>query len=173
MEEEYNLPPIQEDIIFPESSLKDVTTSKYAILTNSEYITLNHALSTAKGYDLVNDTARCFPIVPKLAKVDIVDETFKLACVALVDAEAQEKFPELLTGIELVESYTPAETTVEELVAEGLTQAQIDWEIDHLRFFHDGLKVVWLESESPSPQMEPILEELGNELTLVVVDNEK
>lgn len=148
-------------------------TSKYAILTNGKYIALNHALSTAKGYDLANDTARCFPIVPTLAKIDIQeDETFSLACVAMIDIEAQERFPELLTGIELVESYIPAETTVDELVAEGLTQAQIDWEIDHLRFFHDGLKVVWLESEAPSLDKEPVLKELGNELTLIVVDDE-
>lgn len=148
-------------------------TSKYALLTNGEYIALNHALSTAKGYDLEKSTARCFPIVPQLAKVDIQeDETFSLACVALIDIEAQERFPELLTGIELVEPYIPAETTVEELVAEGFTQAQIDWEIDHLRFFNDGLKIVWLESESPSVDKEPILEELGNKLTIIVVDNE-
>lgn len=152
-------------------------TSKYALLSVADYIKLNHSLSTAKGYDLVKDTARCFQIVPELAKVDIVTdsegvETFSLACVALIDIEAQERFPELLTGIELVESYIPAETTVEELIAEGLTTAQVDWELDHLRFYNDGLKVVWLESEAPSPEKEPICEELGEKLTLIVIDNE-
>lgn len=152
-------------------------TSKYALLSAADYIKLNHALSIAKGYDLVKDTARCFTIVPQLAKVDIVVdaqgvETFGLMCVALIDAEAQEKFPELLTGIELIESYIPAETSIEELIAEGLTQPVIDWELEHLRFFHEGLKVVWLESEAPSPEKEPILEELGNKLTVIVVDNE-
>ena len=44
-------------------------TSKFALLTTAEYIKLNHALSVAKGYDLEKDTARCFPIVPQLAKV--------------------------------------------------------------------------------------------------------
>ena len=134
-------------------------TSKYALLSVADYIKLNHALSIAKGYDLEKDTARCFPIVPQLAKVDITTdaegvETFSLACVALIDIEAQTNYPELLTGIELVESYIQAEITVEELIAEGLTQAQIDWVIDHLRLFHDGLKIVWLESESPSPDRE-------------------
>ena len=150
-------------------------TSKFALLNTADYIKLNHSLSVAKGYDLEKDTARCFPIVPQLAKVDIATdangvETFGLMCVALIDIEAQEKFPELLTGIELIESYIPAEITVEELIAEGLTQSQIDWVIDHLRLFHDGLKIVWLESEAPSPEKEPILEELGQILTIIVVE---
>jgi len=153
-------------------------TSKYALLTTGEYIALNHSLSLAKGYNLGDSTARCFPIVPTLAKVDIQydekgKETFSVLCVALIDIEAQEKYAELLTGIELIGSYTPANITVDELIADGLTKQQIDWELDHLRFFNNGLKVVWLESEAPSIDKEVICEELSEKgITVAIVDDE-
>lgn len=100
---------------------------KYALLTVSQYIALNEAISTAKGYTIETDTARYEELIPKLAKVATTEEDYQLLCVMTISAEVQENYPELLKGIELVDNYTAADTTLNRIELSELSHSTADW----------------------------------------------
>jgi hypothetical protein len=149
---------------------------KTALLTYSEYYILNEKLSTLRGWEIGKDTERVYPMLPQLAKVNVtynsegVETGYENLCVMEISSEFQELYPELMPTLH--DSYIPSPDAITEIIAEGMTTEQIDWAIKHFRLYHDGLKTIWLESEAPSLELEPIMEELGSKLTLIVVDNE-
>ena len=95
----------------------EVKSTKYVLLSTAEYAGLNNAISEAMGFDVGLPTERYAPVVPMLAKVNIqftgegegedVIETFDTIPVMPITATVQERFPQLLEGYELIESYIP------------------------------------------------------------------
>ena len=93
----------------------EVKSTKYVLLSMSEYASLNEKISETMGFDVGLPTERYAPVVPMLAKVNIqftevgdeVVETYDTIPVMPITATVQEKFPELLQGYELIESYVP------------------------------------------------------------------
>lgn len=93
----------------------EVKSTKYVLLSMSEYEVVNERISEAMGFDVGLPTERYAPVVPMLAKVNIqftevgeeVNETFDTIPVMPITTSVQERFPELLEGYELIESYVP------------------------------------------------------------------
>ena len=87
----------------------------YILLSAEQYEVLNDQISEAMGFDVGLPTERYAPAVPILAKVNIqfsgerenVVEMFDTIPVMPITATVQEKFPGLLQGYELLESYVP------------------------------------------------------------------
>ena len=87
----------------------------YILLSTEQYEVLNEQISEAMGFDVGLPTERYAPIIPMLAKVDIqfaevgeeVVESYDTTHVMPITETVQEKFPELLQGYELLESYVP------------------------------------------------------------------
>lgn len=87
----------------------------YILLSAEQYKVLNEQISEEMGFDVGLPTERYAPVVPMLAKVNIqftevgenVVETYDTIPVMPITATVQEKFPELLQGYELLESYVP------------------------------------------------------------------
>jgi hypothetical protein len=86
-----------EEIILPEEPSFRL---KYALLTEEQYNNLNTAIGAAKGYSATNATQR---YAPEEHMHDVNDN-----CVMPITAEVQEHYPEIIEGIELVDSYEPA-----------------------------------------------------------------
>ena len=94
----------------------EIKSTKYVLMSMTEYASLNDQISEAMGFDVGLPTERYAPIVPVLAKVNIqftevgedVTETFDTIPAMPITATVQERCPDLLKGYELVESYTPA-----------------------------------------------------------------
>lgn len=90
-------------------------STKYALLSEEKYATLNHQISEAMGFNVGLPTEQYAPVAPMLAKVNIqfaevgeeVVETFDTTPVMPITATVQDRFPQLLEGYELVESYVP------------------------------------------------------------------
>ena len=93
----------------------EIKSTKYVMLSVTEYETLNHQISEAMGFDVGLQTERYAPVVHMLAKVNIqftevsetVVETFDTIPVIPITATVQELCVELLQGYELLENYTP------------------------------------------------------------------
>jgi len=91
----------------------EVKSTKYVLLSISEYAVLNERISEAMGFDVGLPTERYAPVVPMLAKVDVqytgegedVIETFDTIPVMPITATVQDRCTELLQGYELIESY--------------------------------------------------------------------
>lgn len=94
----------------------EIKSTKYVLLSMTGYAVLNERISEAMGFDVGLPTERYAPVVPMLAKVNIqfteegetVFETFDTIPVMPITATVQERFPDLLEGLDLIESYTPA-----------------------------------------------------------------
>jgi|GEM_PF-2807475 len=95
----------------------EVKSTKYVLLSIESYAGLNNAISEAMGFDVGLPTERYAPVVPMLAKVNIqfteegetVIETFDTVPVMPITATVQERFRDLLEGLDLIDSYTPAQ----------------------------------------------------------------
>jgi hypothetical protein len=86
--------------------MEEITYStKYALLSEKDYKSLNAAISKAKGYPDDSDTTRYAPLEPIL---DINSNW-----VMPITAEVQQDYPELLEGIKLVENYQPIQSELE------------------------------------------------------------
>lgn len=93
----------------------EVKSTKYVLLSMSEYADLNERISEAMGFDVGLPTERYAPVVPMLAKVNIqytnvgeeVVETFDTTTVMPITATVQDQCPDLLEGLDLIDSYTP------------------------------------------------------------------
>ena len=71
-------------------------TTKYTLLNTEAYIALNEALSTALGYREGLSTEVYNTENPPISNG---------FCVMVLTAEVQERFPDMLEGLELVDSY--------------------------------------------------------------------
>lgn len=93
----------------------EIKSTKYVLLSMSEYAGLNERISEAMGFDVGLPTERYAPVVPMLAKVNIqftevgeeVVESYDIITVMPITATVQERCTELLQGYELIESYVP------------------------------------------------------------------
>ncbi|MDX9703989.1 MAG: hypothetical protein RBU23_13235 [Candidatus Auribacterota bacterium] len=102
---------------------------KYALLTFGEYYKLNKVISLVVGWDIGiagKITERYAPMTPELT-----EQNGQLKCVIPISAEIQENHADLLTGVELVNSYISVET--EEVVPiDGVIEPEvIDWTLNH------------------------------------------
>ena len=132
---------MEEEIIIPETRPQP----KVALLSFSEYFGLNCKLSVAKGYNLDDLTARVFEMNPKAAKVNIQYDTdgntlsYDSALVAYISSEIQINYPDLLTGVELIDKYIPVDTPVQEMVVGIMTSDVINWTLaNYLRVGGSG-----------------------------------
>lgn len=99
----------------------EVKSTKYVLLSIELYEVLNEKISDAMGFDLGLPTERYAPVIPMLAKINVkftevgdeVVETYDTIPVMPITATVQEKFPELLQGYELIESYVPYNISME------------------------------------------------------------
>lgn len=88
---------------------------KYALLSAEDYAALNTSISSALGYNVGEPTERYAPITPELAKVNVTyDEVehYDTTCVMPITAEVQERFPEILTSLNLVDTYIRVEANI-------------------------------------------------------------
>ena len=93
----------------------EVKSTKYALLSVTEYETLNHQISEAMGFDSEKPTERYAPTEPQLAKINIVydeegNESYDTIPVMPILPIIQENFPELLIDLTLLDSYIPVQT---------------------------------------------------------------
>jgi len=87
----------------------------YILLSAEQYKVLNEQISDAMGFDVGMPTERYAPVIPMLAKVNIqftevgeeVNETFDTIPAMPITDTVQERFPQLLEGYNLIESYVP------------------------------------------------------------------
>lgn len=96
-----------EEIIIPDEPQYRL---QYALLTAEQYDNLNAVISTAKGYPDSSDTQRYAPAVPQMSAEIKDDEDTVISpsmCVMPITAEVQELYPEVLEGLEFVNSFTP------------------------------------------------------------------
>lgn len=136
--------------------------TKYTLLSFSEYFKLNKAISEALGYNLSYDTARYTDPIPKLAQVG---ET--TLAVMQIDIEVQEKLPELLEGLTLVDEYTPVDNT-DTIEATGLNTEQIDYTLNHIAAVNHSIELIQLESEPRSEESDIAVEKLVSENVTVI-----
>ena len=88
----------------------------YILLSTEQYEVLNERISDAMGFDVGLPTERYAPVMPMLAKVNIqfteigeeVVESYDTIPVMPITATVQERCPDLLEGLDLIDSYTPA-----------------------------------------------------------------
>ena len=87
----------------------------YILLSAEQYEVLNEQISEAMGFDIGEPTERYASVIPMLAKVNIqyieegenVIETFDTIPIMPITATVQERFPDLLDGLDFIESYVP------------------------------------------------------------------
>ena len=110
----------------------------YALLTFGEYYQLNHDLSIARGWQLGIDTERYAPMNPPLAKVNSEfdsegnETSYEIKLVMPISSEIQENHINLLTGVELVNSYIPVDDAIEEVaINDDIEPDVIDWTFNH------------------------------------------
>lgn len=159
-----------EDIIITEPTI----STKYAILSTSDYLKLNEVISKAKGYNLEDATARYSNPIPDLCKtnVSIIDdvETYTPMAVMQILAEVQIIYPELLTGIELVDSYISAEASTE-LTAIDLSSITVDYTLNHIAAVGTTLEMIQLESSPRTTESDQAVDQLvGEGLTIITVE---
>ena len=152
---------------------EQILYTKYALLSFSDYFKLNMQISEALGYNLTDATAIYDNVVPNLAKVNITytDEVENYATLAVMQltVEVQERFPELLEGLELVDTYTSADAilTVE---ATGLNTNQIDYTLNHIAAVSPTIELIQLESEPRSTESDKSVDILvANGITIITV----
>ena len=90
----------------------EVKSTKYVLLSISEYEMMNHQISEAMGFNLGQPTERYAPIEPQLAKINIVydeegNESYDTISVMPILPNIQEEHSSLLVGLTLIDSYIP------------------------------------------------------------------
>jgi len=153
---------------------EQILYTKYALLNFSEYFKLNMQISEGLGYNLNDATARYDSVIPKLAKVNInyTDEieTYDTLAALQLTVEVQERFQELLEGLELVDTYIPAEPETE-LAAIGLITSEVDYTLNHIAAVNSTIELIQLESEPRSIESDIAVEQLVAEgLTIITVE---
>lgn len=104
------------DEIIETIEIIEVKSTKYVLMSIDKYEMLNHQISEAMGFDVGLPTERYAPVIPVLAKVNIqftevgeeMNETFDTIPAMPITATVQQRCPDLLEGLDLIDSYTPA-----------------------------------------------------------------
>ena len=113
---------------------------KYALLTFGEYFKLNHLISVAKGWELGNPTERSYDMTPISAKINIQYDnegneiSYETVNVLPISAELQINYPDLISGIELYDSYIPSDSNSDTIEGE-IEPEVIDWTLNHYQKF--------------------------------------
>ena len=149
-------------------------TTKYALLSQADYLILNEKISEAMSFELGESTARYTNIVPDLCKTAITYvnevETYTTMAVMQILAGVQINYPELLTGITLVDNFIPAEPATE-LTAVNLTSVTIDYTLNHIAAVGTTLEVIQLESAPRTAESDKAVNKLvGEGLTIITVE---
>ena len=97
--------------------------TKYTLLSQADYLILNEKISEAMSFELGDATARYTTIQPTITDTGL--------SVMIVTAEVQEKYPQLIVGLELIDSYITAEVQPTEISVEGLNPEQVVWVEEH------------------------------------------
>lgn len=152
---------------------EQILYTKYALLSFSDYFKLNKTISEFMGFMIGDATARYTDAIPKLAKVNIqiVDgiETYDTLAVMQISVNIQKNLSGLLEGLELVDSYIPADDvlTVEAI---GLNTEQIDYTLNHIADVNPTIEIIQLESEPRSAESDLAVEKLvGEGKTIITV----
>ena len=110
----------------------------YTLLSFGEYYQLNHDLSIARGWQLEQDTERYAPMNTPLAKVNSEfdsegnETSYEVKLVMPISSDIQENHADLLTGVELVNSYIPVDDAIEEVaINDDIEPGVIDWTFNH------------------------------------------
>lgn len=153
--------------------------TRYAILTASEYFSLNNEISVAKGYALgdPNDkrAERYGSMNPELCKLNIQFsddeepiESYDLACVLPITVEVQEMLPEL----DLVDTYISSGESLKDIQVEGQTTDELDYLLNHYNAVGDK-SIDMIESDaSRSIESDLAVDTLvGEGLTIISKDN--
>lgn len=152
--------------------------TKYALLTTSDYLKLNEAISERLGFELSKSIERYTDINPKLAKVNITYvnevEKYDTLCVLQLTVEVQDKCADLLIGFTLVDitDINFAEETQKVIEATGLTTEQVDWTLAHTAATNPDLEVIYLLDSPPSPESEQAIQQIVSQGTTVIVADE-
>ena len=90
----------------------EVKSTKYVLLSMSEYASLNERISEAMGFDVGFPTERYASVEPQLAKINIVydeegSESYDTIPVMPILPNIQEGHPSLLVELTLIDSYIP------------------------------------------------------------------
>ena len=90
----------------------EVKSTKYVLMSMTEYAELNESISEAMGFNLGQPTERYAPIEPQLAKINIVydeegNESYDTITVMPILPSIQEEHSSLLAGLTLIDSYIP------------------------------------------------------------------
>ena len=105
----------------------------YTLLTFGQYADINCKLSIAKGYDLTKPTQRVFTMNPPAAKYNIVRDSegnitkYDVRVVMPVSSEHQIDYPEIFENVELVDSYEPVDSPIQELVVDITNEDTLNW----------------------------------------------
>ena len=95
----------------------------YALLTFGQYFDLNYKISMLQGYDLSLPTERYAPMNPVACKYnEQPDGSYEARLVMPIVAEVQKKYSHLLGGVELVDTFTPVESSIQEIVVDITSQ---------------------------------------------------
>ena len=107
---------------------EQIPYTKYALLTFGQYFDLNYKISMLQGYDLSLPTERYAPMNPIACKYNIQsDDSYEARLVMPIVAEIQIKYPTLLENIELVDTFTPVESSIQEIVVDITSQDTLNW----------------------------------------------
>jgi hypothetical protein len=139
--------------------------TKYALLSQSDYLKLNEAISQKLGYNLELPTERYAPISPRTTAGGTP------LCVLELTVEVQDKCANLLAGLTLVDltEITFAEEQSTVIEATGLTTEQVDWTLTHTAVTHPNLEVIYLLDSPPSPDAEQAIQQIVAQGTTVIV----
>lgn len=150
--------------------------TQYALLSQSDYLKLNEAISERLGYNLELPTERYAPISPRLAKVNVkvVDEieTYDTLCVLELTVEVQDKCADMLPELVDITEITFAEEQQKVIEATGLTTQQVDWTLTHTAVTKPDLEVIYLLDSPPSPDAEQAIQQIVAQGTTVIVSDE-
>jgi hypothetical protein len=168
MEEEYYIPQQQPEAIIT-YDLPQKPQPKVALLSFTDYYILNERLSTLRGWELEKGTERVYPMLPQLAKVNIIETGYENLCVMPVSSEFQELYPELFTN--LVNTYIPSPDSITEIITEGMSTEQIDWALKHFAATKSKVEMIWLGDNQRSSDSDAAVNELiAEEVTIITVE---
>lgn len=135
--------------------------TKYALLSPSEYLKLNEAISERLGFNLNESTERYTSMTSQFTTEGLM--------IMEITTEVQEKCADLLEGLTLVDNgqWVLAEEQPTMIEATGLTTEQIDWALVHMAITKPDIEVLYLLDGVPSN--EQAIQDCVNEGISVII----
>lgn len=141
-------------------------SSCYALLSQSDYLKLNEAISERLGFELSKSTERYTSMTSPFTTEGLM--------IMEITSEVQEECADLLTGLTLVDltEITFAEEQPKIIEATGLTTQQVDWTLTHTAVTKPDLEAIYLLDSPPSPDAEQVIHQIVSQGTTVIVSDE-